>query len=40
MFGRGRREDLDEEEGEQMAKQIRDALKQEIQHRSKEKGRI
>ena len=40
MFGRGRRDDLDDVEGEKTAKQIRDALRQEIQQAIKERGRI
>jgi hypothetical protein len=40
MFGRGRREDLDDEEAARRAKEIRDALKQEIDRTRKEKSSI
>jgi diadenosine tetraphosphate (Ap4A) HIT family hydrolase len=40
MFGRGRRYDLDDEEGDKLAKQIREALKQEIVRASREKSSI
>jgi diadenosine tetraphosphate (Ap4A) HIT family hydrolase len=40
MFGRGRREDLDEEEAEKMAKEIRGALSKEIETMVRQKSSI
>lgn len=37
MFGRGSREDLDDEEGAQLAKELRDALREEVEGTKKAK---
>jgi hypothetical protein len=34
MFGRGQREDLDDDEGEEIASQIRRELRKEVEKRS------
>jgi hypothetical protein len=40
MFGRGRRDDLDDEEGERTAREIREALKLEIRNIKPQKSSI
>jgi diadenosine tetraphosphate (Ap4A) HIT family hydrolase len=40
MFGKGTRDDLDDEEGERRAKEIREALREEVNRLTKEKSAI
>jgi diadenosine tetraphosphate (Ap4A) HIT family hydrolase len=40
MFGRGQREDLDDDEGEELAAKIRQELRKEVENRSKTTSRL
>ena len=40
MFGRGAREELADDEGAELAKQLRDALRKEVQHMEQDKAKL